>query len=51
VTDAAVKQHLLHLYEKFGLDDASENRRVLLANAVILRGVLSAEELRRAPST
>ncbi len=51
VTDAAVKQHLLHLYEKFGLDDAGENRRVLLANAVILRGVLSAEELGRAPST
>jgi hypothetical protein len=51
VTDAAVKQHLLHHYEKFGLDPAAENRRVLLANAAVLRGVLNADELRRAPST
>jgi predicted component of type VI protein secretion system len=51
VTDAAVKQHLLHLYEKFGLDPTGENRRVLLANAVVVRGVLTADELQRAPST
>lgn len=51
VTDAAVKQHLLRLYEKFDLDDTCENRRVLLANAAILRGVLSAEELRPSPPT
>jgi hypothetical protein len=51
VTDAAVKQHLLRLYEKFDLDDTYENRRVLLANAVILRGVLTAEELRLSPPT
>lgn len=48
VTDAAVKQHLLHLYAKFDLDPAAENRRVLLANAAILRGVLTAAELQRA---
>ncbi len=46
VTEAAVKQHLLHLYEKFGLDDQSENRRVRLANEAILRGVLTQAQLR-----
>lgn len=29
VTDAAVKHHLLHLYEKFEIEHDSENRRVL----------------------
>jgi pSer/pThr/pTyr-binding forkhead associated (FHA) protein len=47
VTDAAVKQHLLRLYEKFGLDRAAENRRVLLANQAIQRGLVSEEDLRR----
>lgn len=46
VTEAAVKQHLLHLYAKFDLDDQSENRRVRLANETILRGVLTPAELR-----
>jgi hypothetical protein len=46
VTEAAVKQHLLHLYRKFGLDQPSENRRVRLANEVIVRGVLTPSELR-----
>lgn len=45
VTEAAVKQHLLHLYAKFNLDDSSENRRVLLANAAIQQGIVSPEEL------
>jgi pSer/pThr/pTyr-binding forkhead associated (FHA) protein len=47
VTEAAVKQHLLHLYDKFGLDDQSENRRVRLANETIRRGLLNPIELRR----
>ena len=47
VTEAAVKQHLLHLYDKLGLTDQSENRRVRLANEAIRRGLLSQEELRR----
>jgi pSer/pThr/pTyr-binding forkhead associated (FHA) protein len=47
VTEAAVKQHLLHLYDKFGLDDRTENRRIRLANEVILRGLLNPAELRR----
>lgn len=51
VTDAAVKQHLLHLYEKFGLDRDSENRRILLANQAIQRGVVGPEELRSAAPT
>jgi DNA-binding NarL/FixJ family response regulator len=50
VTDAAVKQHLLHLYEKFGLDRDAENRRILLANQAIQRGVVSPEELRAGPA-
>jgi Inner membrane component of T3SS, cytoplasmic domain len=45
VTEAAVKQHLLHLYDKFGLDDQSANRRVRLANEAVLRGVLTAAEI------
>jgi len=46
VTEAAVKQHLLHLYDKFGLTDQSQNRRVRLANETILRGLLDPTELR-----
>src|SRR5262245_44756328 len=40
VTDAAVKQHLLHLYEKFGIDCNSGRRRVALAKEAIGRGVM-----------
>jgi len=47
VTEAAVKQHLLHLYDKFGLNDRSENRRVRLANEAILTGLINPAELRR----
>lgn len=49
VTEAAVKQHLLHLYDKFALTDQSENRRVRLANEAIRRGILTEAELRREP--
>jgi DNA-binding NarL/FixJ family response regulator len=47
VTDAAVKQHLLRLYDKFGLTDRSENRRIRLANEAIARGVITLGELNR----
>jgi FHA domain len=47
VSDAAVKQHLLRLYDKFGLNDRSENRRVRLANEAIERGVITLGELSR----
>jgi hypothetical protein len=46
VTDAAVKQHLLNLYDKFGIDEGGERRRVLLANEAIKRGAVSLSELR-----
>jgi len=36
VTEAAVKQHLLRLYAKFGIDGT--DRRVRLANAVLAPG-------------
>jgi hypothetical protein len=47
VSDAAVKQHLLRLYDKFGLTDRSENRRIRLANDAIERGVITLGELSR----
>ena len=40
ITDGAVKQHLLNLYDKFGIRDAGETRRIQLANEVIRRGVV-----------
>jgi hypothetical protein len=45
VSDAAVKQHLLRLYDKFGLDPASTRRRVELANAALQRGAVTQAEL------
>jgi len=51
VTEAAVKQHLLRLYDKFGLTDQSENRRVRLANEAILRGVFTLAEIQGADAS
>jgi DNA-binding CsgD family transcriptional regulator len=45
VTEAAVKQHLLNLYEKFGIVDGGERRRVALAREAIRRGVVEIGEL------
>jgi hypothetical protein len=45
VSDAAVKQHLLRLYDKFELDPASTRRRVELANAALQRGAVTPAEL------
>jgi hypothetical protein len=42
VTDAAVKQHLLHLYDKFAIAEGGERRRVALARAAIILGVVDA---------
>jgi DNA-binding NarL/FixJ family response regulator len=47
VTDAAVKQHLLRLYDKFGIHDEGERRRVRLANEAIRQGAVSVADLRR----
>lgn len=45
VSEAAVKQHLAHLYDKFGLYDTSERRRVRLANEALARGVVTVADL------
>ena len=46
VTDAAVKQHLLRLYDKFGITDPADRRRVKLANAAVHRGAVALTDLR-----
>jgi predicted component of type VI protein secretion system len=46
VTEAAVKQHLLRLYDKFGVYDSGERRRVRLANEAIRRGAVTLADLR-----
>jgi len=48
VTEAAVKQHLLRLYDKFGVYEAGERRRVRLANEAIRRGAVTLADLREA---
>ncbi|MDD7966963.1 FHA domain-containing protein [Actinomycetospora lemnae] len=45
VSEAAVKQHLLRLYDKFELDPTSTRRRVELANAALERGAVTPGEL------
>ena len=42
VTEAAVKQHLLRLYDKFEIWDEGGRRRLRLANEAIRRGVFEA---------
>src|SRR5438128_1395003 len=42
VTAAAVKQHLLHLYDKLGIAEGGERRRVALAREAIRLGVVEA---------
>lgn len=52
VTEAAVKQHLLHLYDKFAIDPlAEEGRRTRLANEVMRRGILTLADLRAGVSS
>jgi pSer/pThr/pTyr-binding forkhead associated (FHA) protein len=46
VTEAAVKQHLLRLYEKFGILGDGERRRVRLANEAMTRGAITRADLR-----
>jgi hypothetical protein len=47
VTETAVRQHLVRLYEKFGIPDGGDRRRVLLANEAIGRGAVSIADLRQ----
>jgi DNA-binding CsgD family transcriptional regulator len=41
VSEAAVKQHLAHLYDKFGIQGGGERRRVRLANEALRRGAVT----------
>jgi pSer/pThr/pTyr-binding forkhead associated (FHA) protein len=46
VTDSAVKQHLDHLYDKFGIrTELGESRRVRLANEAIQTGAVTLRDL------
>jgi DNA-binding CsgD family transcriptional regulator len=48
VSEAAVKQHLGHLYDKFGVHGGGERRRVRLANEALRRGAVTITDLRQA---
>lgn len=50
VTEAAVKQHLLRLYDKLEIREG-DSRRVRLANEAVRRGLVSIEHLRHTDST
>ncbi|MCA1831840.1 MAG: FHA domain-containing protein [Actinomycetota bacterium] len=45
VSEAAVKQHLAHLYDKFGVLEDEERRRVRLANAAVTLGAVTLGDL------
>jgi DNA-binding transcriptional ArsR family regulator len=49
VTEAAVKQHLSRLYDKFGIHEGEGERRVRLANEAMRRGAVSYDDLRKPP--
>jgi DNA-binding CsgD family transcriptional regulator len=46
VSEAAVKQHLSRLYDKFDVGAEGERRRVRLANAAVARGAVTLGDLR-----
>jgi hypothetical protein len=46
VSEAAVKQHLSRLYDKFDVPSGDERRRVRLANAAVTRGAVKPGDLR-----
>jgi pSer/pThr/pTyr-binding forkhead associated (FHA) protein len=48
VSEAAVKQHLANLFDKFELESDLSNRRTRLANAAIRRGAVTLADLRSA---
>jgi tetratricopeptide (TPR) repeat protein len=48
VTDAAVKQHLAHLYDKFEIRETGAKRRLALAREAVRLGVVSLDDLRAA---
>jgi hypothetical protein len=46
ITQAAVKQHLANLYDKFGIQAGDSHRRARLANEALRRGAVSMTQLR-----
>ena len=46
VSEAAVKQHLLHLYDKFGITEG-DRRRVRLANEALRRRAITPADIRQ----
>jgi DNA-binding CsgD family transcriptional regulator len=48
ITQAAVKQHLANLYDKFGVPAGDAHRRARLANEALRRGAVSLMQLRDA---
>lgn len=48
VSEPAVKQHLLRLYDKFGIYEGGDRRRVRLANEALRRGAVTLAEVRSA---
>src|SRR3954447_22194990 len=46
ITQAAVKQHLVNLYDKFGVPAGDSHRRARLANEALRRGAVSLTQLR-----
>ena len=46
ITQAAVKQHLANLFDKFGVPAGESHRRARLANEALRRGAISLTELR-----
>jgi pSer/pThr/pTyr-binding forkhead associated (FHA) protein len=45
ITQAAVKQHLANLYDKFGVASGDSHRRARLANEALRRGAVSLTQL------
>jgi pSer/pThr/pTyr-binding forkhead associated (FHA) protein len=50
ITQAAVKQHLANLYDKFSVASTDSNRRARLANHALRRGAVSLSQLRETDS-
>ena len=50
ITQAAVKQHLANLYDKFGIQAGDSHRRARLANEALRRGAVSLTQLRASES-
>jgi predicted component of type VI protein secretion system len=50
ISEAAVKQHLTNLYDKFGIHSGLDRRRIRLANEVLRRGAVALADVRARPT-